>query len=221
MKTSIVIPLFNQKEFLPEAIESALAQTTRAEIILIDDGSTDGGRFVADDYVERGVKVIHQVNKGLSAARNTGIMNASGDYVVFLDSDDVLLPTYVERIEKVFEDTDADVVSPSFTQFGGVQGDVILMPRPSFDDFKTGNRVGYCSAIKRSALLECGGLSPRMTWGFEDYHLWFDLLKRGKKLYTIPEPLWKYRVRSNSMISVANQHSAELIAQIIKDHGPF
>jgi len=221
MRTTIVIPTFNQKEFLPEAVESALAQTTPCEVIIVDDGSTDGSKFLADDYTERGVKVIHQVNKGLASARNTGIMNAVTDYILFLDSDDILMPTAVERIEKVFADTDADVVSPSFEQFGNAQGEVILMPRPTFNDFITGNRVGYCSAIKRSALLSVGGYSPRMTWGFEDYHLWFDLLKRGKKIYTIAEPLWKYRVRPGSMISVANQHSQELIAQIIKDHGPF
>lgn len=221
MKTSIIIPLFNQANFLPEAVESALAQTVPVEVIIVNDGSTDGGKFIASEYEERGVKVIHQVNKGLPAARNTGIMNATGEFILPLDADDILLPTAVERIETVFSETDADIVAPSFTQFGEADADVILMMRPTIEDFKTGNRVGYCSAMRRKDLLECGGYSPRMVWGFEDYHIWFDLLKRGKKIYTIPEPLWKYRVRSGSMISSANQHQAELIAQINKDHGPF
>lgn len=222
MRTSIIIPLFNQAQFLKEAVDSALAQTVPVEIIIVNDGSTDGGKFLADEYAEQGVKVVHQVNKGLASARNTGIMHATGEFVLPLDADDILLPTAVERIEKVFDEVkDATVVAPSFTQFGKAEGDVILMMRPNFHDFKTGNKVGYCSAIRRSALLECGGYSPRMTWGFEDYHLWFDLLKRGKLIYTIPEPLWLYRVREGSMISVANQHANELIAQITKDHGPF
>ena len=189
IRTSIIVPLFNQKDFLAEAVESALAQTVPVEIIIVDDGSTDGGRFLADEYEERGVRVVHQVNKGLASARNTGIMNATGEFVLPLDADDLLLPTAVERIQKVFDDTDADVVAPSFTNFGEVNADVLLMPRPTFNDFLTGNRVGYCSAIKRNLLLEVGGYSPRMTWGFEDYHLWFDILKRGKKIYTIAEPL--------------------------------
>lgn len=220
-RTSIVIPLFNQKEFFVEAVESALAQSVPVEIIVVDDGSTDGGRFLADEYVEKGVKVIHQVNKGLASARNTGIMNATGEFILPLDADDILLPTCVERLEKVMDETDASVVAGSFTQFGQAQGDVLLMPRPSFADFTTGNRIGYSSMVRKSLLLSIGGYSPKMTWGFEDYHLWFDILKRGGNIYTVAEPLWKYRVRQGSMISVATQHSKELIDQIKLDHGPF
>jgi len=216
MRTSIIIPLYNQKDFFVEAVESALAQTVPVEIIVVDDGSTDGSRFLADDYADR-VKVIHQVNKGLPSARNTGIMNATGEFILPLDADDILMPTAVERAEKVMDESDADVVGLSFTNFGAGQGDVLLQMRPTFEDFKPGNRLGYCSLIKKSALLECGGYSPRMTWGWEDYHLWFDLTKRGKKIYTIPEPLWKYRVKLNSMIQIANQHSNELVAQIRHD----
>lgn len=219
-RTSIVIPLFNQKEYFVEAIESALAQTVPVEIIVVDDGSTDGGRFLADEYADRAT-IVHQVNKGLASARNTGIMNATGEFILPLDADDILLPTCVERIERVFDDTDATVVAPSFSQFGLAEGDVILTPRPTFNDFLPGNKVGYCSAIKRSVLLAIGGYSPKMVWGFEDYHLWFNILKLGGKIHTIAEPLWKYRLREGSMISVANQHSQELVAQITKDFGPF
>ena len=80
-----------------------------------------------------------------------------------------------------------------------------------------GNRIGYCSAIKKSALLEVGGYSPRMIWGYEDYHLWFDFLTRNKKIITIPEVLWLYRTKKESMIKMANEHQAELLAQINKD----
>lgn len=219
-RTSCIIPLYNQKEFFVEAIESALAQTVPVEIIVVDDGSTDGGRFLADEYADRAT-IIHQVNKGLASARNTGIMNATGKFILPLDADDILLPTCVERLEKVMDDTDATVVSASFTQFGLADSDVLLMPRPTYDDFKTGNRVGYCSLIRRAFLLSIGGYSPRMTWGWEDYAIWFDIMKRGGKILTIAEPLWKYRVRAGSMVSVAAQHSAELVAQMQKDYGPF
>lgn len=215
--TSIVIPAFNVKEFLVEALDSALAQTVPCEIILVNDGSTDGTKFICDDYADR-VKVIHQVNKGLPSARNAGIMNATGDIVLMLDADDKLLPTAVERIEKVFAETDADIVSPSFTMFGLQNQDVILQMRPTLDDFKSGNKVGYCSAFKRSDLLAVGGYSPRMTWGYEDLALSIDLLKRGKKLYTIPEPLWLYRIKPNSMLANAQAHHEELMAQIKYDY---
>lgn len=217
MKTSIIIPLYNQKDFFRETIESALAQTVPVEIIVVNDGSTDGSKFLAEEYADH-VKVIHQVNKGLASARNTGIMNATGEYILPLDADDILLPTAVERMEKVFEDTDADIVSPSFTCFGIENKDVILDMRPQLEDFKTGNRIGYCSLFKRSDLLEMGGYSPRMIWGYEDLALTIGLLKRNKKIYTIPEPLWKYRTRDNSMIKVAREHDAELMAQIKHDY---
>jgi glycosyltransferase involved in cell wall biosynthesis len=218
MKTSIIIPLFNQKDFFREAVESALAQTVPVEIIVVNDGSTDGSKFLAEEYADR-VKVIHQVNKGLPSARNTGIMNATGEYILPLDADDILLPTAVERMEKVFEDTDADIVSPSFTMFGLQNQDVILDMRPDLDSFKGGNRIGYCSMFRRADLLEMGGYSPRMTFGYEDLALTIGLLRRGKKIYTIPEPLWKYRTKENSMIQTAQAHDAELMAQIKHDYG--
>lgn len=217
MRTSIIIPTFNQHDFLRESIDSALAQTTPCEVIVVNDGSTDGSRFILDEYADR-IKVIHQVNKGLPAARNAGIMNATTELILMLDSDDRLLPTAVERMEKVFDDTDADIVSPSFTHFGLNNSDVILMMRPTLDDFKSGNKVGYCSMFKRADLLMVGGYSPRMTFGYEDMALSIDLLKRGKKIYTIPEPLWMYRLKPNSMIQNAQAHHQELMNQIYHDY---
>ncbi len=218
MKISVIIPTFNQQEFLSDCIDSILNQTVKPhEIIVINDGSTDNTRGILEGYEDK-IKVIHQVNKGLASARNTGIMNATGDYILPLDSDDLLQDNCIERLTKVIEDTNADIVAPSFKNFGLDNSLVTLMFRPTVEDFKTGNRIGYCSAIKREALLEVGGYSPRMTWGYEDYALWFDLLKRGKTLVTIPEPLWLYRVRANSMLSTAQAHHQELMTQIAKDN---
>jgi glycosyltransferase involved in cell wall biosynthesis len=216
MTITIAIPTHNQQDTLEESIKSALAQTVPCEIIVVNDGSTDNTKFILSEYEEK-VKVIHQVNKGLPSARNTAIMHATGDYLLPLDSDDTLEPTCVERILQVIEDTNADIVSPSFKTFGVQSQLTMLGMRPTLDDFKGGNRVGYCSAIRLSALKEIGGYSPAMKWGWEDYHLWFNLLLRGKTIVTIPDYLWNYRVKPFSMITVANQHAAELRAQINKD----
>lgn len=216
MSISILIPCFNQAEYLPEAIESALDQTVKCEVIVINDGSTDKSLEVAKRYP---VKVIDQINKGLSSARNTGIMNATGDWILPLDADDILLENCVEEILKVIESTKADIVAPSFKQFGISSEEIILMSNPTLEDFKTGNRIGYFSAIRRSALLEVGGYQPKMVFGYEDYSLWFDLLRRGKKLVTIPKVLMLYRTKEKSMLTEAKQfHHEELIAQIKKDY---
>ena len=212
MSITISISSYNQQEWLPEAIDSALNQTIPCEVLVIDDGSTDNSLAIARSY-EPKVKVISQVNKGLSSARNTGLMNATGDYFLPLDADDILLPNCVEKILK----HNADIISPSFKCFGRAEDIIILMPKPTIEDFKTGNRVGYCSAIKTKFLKEVGGYSPRMTIGYEDLHLWFDLLSRGATIETIPEVLWLYRTKEKSMWHDAVAHHQELMAQIRKD----
>jgi glycosyltransferase involved in cell wall biosynthesis len=218
MKISIIIPSFNQQQYLASAISSALEQSVKAyEIIVVDDGSTDNSLAIAKSFEKDGVKVISQTNRGLPSARNTGIMNATGDYVLPLDADDMLLENAIEKITKMAEETNADIISPSFKCFGIVQNEIILMADPKIEDFKVGNRVGYCSAIKREVLLEVGGYSPKMWCGWEDMHLTFNLLLRGKKLITIPEVLWLYRTKEHSMIHEANKHATELWGQISKD----
>lgn len=218
MTISIIIPSYNQQDFLATAIESALDQTVPSEVIVINDGSTDHSLEIARSFENRGVKVIAQINKGLPSARNTGIMNATGDYVLPLDADDILMENCVERILQVAEQTNADIIAPSFRAFGINTGDAILVKNPTIDVFKKGNSIGYCSAIKRSVLQEVGGYSPRMVWGYEDYALWIDLLKRKKTLVTIQEVLWLYRTKENSMIIEALKHHSDLIMQMMRDN---
>jgi len=212
---TIGIPSYNQAEYLPEAIKSALSQTVPCEIIVVDDGSTDKSLEIAQGYGNK-VKVISQVNKGLASARNTVIMNMTGDYLLPLDADDVLKENAVERIQQVIDETHADIVAPSFRTFGTTDQDVILAPANVFD-FLEANRIGYFSAVRKSKLIEIGGYSPRMIWGYEDLHLWIDLLNRGAKLVTITDILVGYRTKEHSMINTAQAHHEELMGQIKKD----
>lgn len=222
---SIVIPSYNQAEYLPDAIESAYGQTNPPhEIIVVDDGSTDGSIEIAERYkyskyplIESPVKVIKQVNKGLPSARNTGIMNATGDYIMFLDADDILMEHALERIHTEILSTNADIIAPSFKCFGKENSTIILQGF-TMEDLKTANRLGYFSAIRRQALLEVGGYNPRMKYGYEDYDLWFDLFKRGKSFSLLQEVLVLYRVKERSMIHDAQAHHTELMDQIKKNH---
>lgn len=215
---TIIIPSYNQQEYLNDAIDSALNQTLPAgEIIVIDDGSTDHSLDIAKSYEKYGVKVISQVNKGLSSARNTGIMNASRGFILPLDADDILKENAVEVLWNTLENSDADIVAPSFKCFGVHNNEIILSPHTSLNDFKDGNRIGYFSAIRRSKLLEIGGYSPKMVWGYEDYHLWINLLQKGAKLVALEDILVMYRTKEHSMINVAQSHHQELIEQIMKD----
>lgn len=221
-KVTIGISSYGQAAFLPEAIESALGQSYKnTEVIVIDDGSRDGSLNIALNYQKKGVKVINQVNKGLASARNAAIMSMRGQYFLPLDADDILLENCVEELVRVAKATGADIIAPSFKTFGLSGEQVILMAAPTLADFRTGNRIGYFSMIKRTALQEVGGYSPRMVEGYEDMHLSINLLSRGKTIVTVPQPLVLYRTKENSMIHEAQKNHAKLMEQIYKDFPNF
>ena len=113
MNISFVLPVYNVEQYLVECIDSILNQTVSAyEIILIDDGSTDGSGQICDEYAEKNdlIKVIHKKNAGLGMARNTGIENASGDYIVFIDSDDYIANDYIEYLQNELANKDLDFI---------------------------------------------------------------------------------------------------------------
>ena len=115
---SIIIPVYNVRPYLAQALDSVLGQSNgELEIILVDDGSTDGSGEVCDSYAERdaGIIVIHQENRGLSAARNVSLDRMTGDAVAFLDPDDALDPYYIEAMWRSMRGEGADMVVCKFT----------------------------------------------------------------------------------------------------------
>lgn len=224
MKFSIVIPSYGQATYLRSAIESALSQTFHPntyEIIVVDDGSIDGSLEIAREYEPR-VKVISQVNKGLASARNAGIMNAVGNFIVPLDADDELMPQALSEINVVESKTSFEVIGVSLRCLDEVTNktqDSILLEFPEFKDFAQGNRLAYCAAIKRAELLKVGGYSPKMDslGGWEDLHLWYALMRNKCRIITIPEPLLMYRLKAQSMWRDAEKNKDALWDQIIKD----
>lgn len=218
MTISLIIPSYNQASYLSDAIDSVLAQTHKPEeIIVIIDGSTDNSLEIAKSYKGKGVKVISQVNKGLPSARNTGIMNATSDYLLPLDSDDMLMENCVERIMEEAERTKADIIAPSFKTFGLANQEIILQGGLIAKSFVYANRIGYFSAFRRDKAIAIGGYSPKMVWGWEDLHFWINLLLNGASVAVIQEPLVLYRVKEQSMIAQADAHAEELMAQLKKD----
>lgn len=215
MKVSIIVPSYNQEPYLRDAINSALSQThPDIEIVVVDDGSTDNSLKIAKEYP---IKVVSQTNRGLSSARNTGVMNSTGEYILPLDADDILEMHCVGKLLSVARETSADVVAPSIKTFGIAEEVTHLMPSPNLNDFRYGNRIAYCALIRREALLEVGGYSSKMVEGYEDLHLWVNLLSRGKKILTVPDVLFNYRVKEQSMWRDALKNHKKLIGQINKD----
>lgn len=108
---SVIVPIYNVEEYLPACIESILNQTYKdLEVLLIDDGSTDNSGKICDEYTKRDNRciVIHQLNKGLSGARNTGLKYATGEYISFIDGDDYIHPQMLEILYEALQKGDYD-----------------------------------------------------------------------------------------------------------------
>ena len=116
---SIIIPVYNTAKFLPRCLNSVQNQTYKnLEIILINDGSTDNSLTIAEDYAKKDprIKIITQKNQGLSAARNTGLKNATGDFITFVDSDDEIKSEMIEELLDAIETTSANIAACSFSE---------------------------------------------------------------------------------------------------------
>jgi len=203
---SVIMPTYNRGGFISEAIESVLNQTwSNFELIVIDDGSTDGTRDQLEKYGSDGrFKYIYQENKGQSVARNRGLKEAEGGFVAFLDSDNIWLPDKLERqVEIVNENQDCDIF----------YGDCILineegaeisrknMPRYSGNITKhliKDNHVSMNTTLTRKKCFDdLGGLSGEVRVG-DDYELWLRLSTKFRFKYT-PGYFVKYRVMDDQI----------------------
>src|SRR5580658_9558916 len=146
MRVSIVIPLYNLQDFVGQAIESALGQTYKdSEVIVVNDGSTDGSLDVAWRYEDR-IKLINQQNAGLNASRNAGAAISTAEFLLPLDADDWLSPTYLEQTIPLMSEG-VGVVSTDMDMFGVVNR---LKPigHPTLHIQKWANTMPYCSLIR-------------------------------------------------------------------------
>jgi glycosyltransferase involved in cell wall biosynthesis len=194
---SIVIPSHDYGRFLDEAISSACSQTHRpVEVIVIDDGSTDDSLEVARRHP---VKVVAQANRGVCMARNRGAAEASGPFLMCLDADDVLEPTYVAACMTALSEAPPHVAYAytAMRLFGTVEE--VFASRP-FDPRQLVKHtfVNSSALIRTEVFRAVGGFGPTWTLGLEDYELWIRLLDRGYHGVLVPEPLLRYRQHGQS-----------------------
>ena len=120
MRISIIIPVYNKEMYLEECLDSVINQTfADFECVLIDDGSSDSSGIICDKYQakDKRIKPIHTKNNGVSHARNVGIENAAGEYITFVDSDDILSPDYLESLICAIQNSQADIVIQALYKF--------------------------------------------------------------------------------------------------------
>lgn len=199
---SIVMPCFNDGRFLGDAIESAEANHSgNCEIIIVNDGSTDARTLELLKTIEsRGHQVIHQENRGLGFSRNVGIAAARGAYILPLDADNRIRPAYIDRgIEILRRESGIDVVYGDAEYFGEKSGRWFV-PDFSLSQMLAFNFIDACAVIRKSAWERCGGYDENMpVQGYEDWDLWLRIALSGGRFHHVPEPLFDYCVRANSM----------------------
>lgn len=211
-RVSIVIPVFNMKELLKEAIESALAQTYRNfEVIVVDDGSPDGAHTVSEQFVNQ-ITWIRQDNQGLNAARNTGAAAATGDMLLFLDADDLLDPRYLEKTVPLMTEG-IGVVSTDMQYFG--LSNLVIPTAETLERQTVSNQMPYCVLIRRTAFGSGYSTSPDI-WAYGDWNLSLDIRERGWKCVALHEPLFRYRIRHGSMRTTISAQMHDKMVQAIR-----
>jgi glycosyltransferase involved in cell wall biosynthesis len=201
-KISIIVPCYNHGHFLDEAL-SSLPDPSEAsyEVIITNDGSTDEFTLEKLKSLEaRGLQVIHQQNQGLAAARNNAIAAAQGEYLLPLDCDNKLMPTYFEEAVRLLDSTPSiDVVYGDPVFFGDQSG------RRHLRDFELVRMALYgyidaCAIFRKSALERAGGYDGNMPkMGNEDWELWLRLYLDGARFHYLQKPCFLYRSSKTSM----------------------
>lgn len=219
---SVVIPNYNYGRFVAETIESALAQTVPVdEIVVVDDGSTDDSVEVVKRFGGK-VRLISQRNEGVGAARNAGVANTSGEFVAFLDADDIWMPAKIEEQLKLFADESVVLVSGGVREFDSKTGEtieirvpqktlwsaeVILRRRDSI------NVAGHSIVVRREAFEKSGGFDNRKELHpAEDWEFCYRMALAGA-VVSVPKILVDYRNHGgNGHLNPARMERATILA---------
>ena len=219
---SVVIPNYNYGRFIAETIEGVLAQTHPIhEIIVVDDGSTDDSIEVLKKFGER-VSVIEQRNQGVGAARNTGARKSSGEFIAFLDADDVWLPNKIAAQMKVFADETVGLVSCGMREFNSKTGATLGFFRSDEFEWRANDILlrkypiivsGSAIAVRRTTFDEAGGFDARKEMHpVEDWEFCYRMALIAK-VACLPSPLVEYRNHgANGHLKTPQMERALLLA---------
>lgn len=222
---SVVIPCHDYGRYLPQALDSVLAQTFRDwELVIVDDGSTDDSAEVARSlvarYPERRMRLVEQANAGVSAARNTGIAAATGRYILPLDADDVIAPTMLEKTTAIL-DGDPAITIASTDVFAFTEDDLPpqVLPLPAYSKDLLLQRLimFYCSLYRREAWEAVGGYNEAMRAG-EDWDFWIGCAEQGFEAHHIHEPLFGARNKDTGLHLEAAENDLAIRARIVANH---
>lgn len=213
---SVVIPVHNHEQFIGETIESVISQSyPHIQIVVIDDGSTDGTRNVLEMYKDK-IIVNRQMNAGVVAARNSGIQKATGEYVCILDCDDLFLPQKVELQISLFKNrpdvglvhTGASVVRPGSRgwEVWYNQTPIEYSSKEQYIQALIRSNIIVCSTVmvKRELFSQVGLFDDNYRYNGEDYDMWLRLLTCCN-FGCIPQVLLNYRWHGTNMSRLMDQ----------------
>ena len=229
---SVIVPIYNAEPWLEECVQSILDQDFPAsygtiEVLLIDDGATDGSGALCDRLAKRDnrIKVVHQENQGLSGARNTGIDMARGRYYAFIDSDDVVRPAYLKKMYEACEAHDAYM---AICAVEDVQENGKPLPEPVFtpptqegvfrgkdllNDFYAPNGTYYTVAwnkLYRADLVRAHTdvrCSEEMTWS-EDLYFNLTYIRYAERFFALTTPIYNYYDNPGSAVHLTKVRTA-------------
>jgi glycosyltransferase involved in cell wall biosynthesis len=221
-KVSIIIPCYNHGKYIIEAIDSVRKQTyTNWEIIIVNDGSNDffTNQVINQLSFDKG-KVLITSNYGLSSARNYGIKNSTGDFIVLLDADNKLSPTFIEEAIFSFNEHKVDIIYTDGFYFDEQDGNLfqeeLTMPK-----MLTRNLIDACSIFKKEVFYLVGGFNINMNYGWEDWDFWLSAYEKKCTFFHLNKQLFYYRVVNDSMLhnissNIEKRQSME--QQLINNH---
>ena len=200
-RISVLVPCFNHGRFIREAIDSIFAQTVQDfEVVVVDDGSTDPQtRETLDRLAGERITVLRTENRGLPAARNYAARHSRGEFLCAVDADDKLAPEWFDKAVRTLDERrELAFVSHWLETFGDERW-TWKPDRCDLPALLARNAVNGAALVRRTAFEAVGGYDERMRDGCEDWDFWLRLVERGFAGAIVPEVLFYYRRRSDSM----------------------
>lgn len=224
-KVSIIMPCYNDGQYIHEAIDSIKKQTyTNIEIIVIDDGSDDEDTCRILDKLSDEICVLKSEHLRPAGARNLGISKATGKYILPVDADDRIDSTYVEKCVNILEENDNIGAVYCYADLFGEKSGPWYLPKYSFRTMLIDNIVFVTAMFRKEDWEKVGGFDTDMDSGMEDYAFWISILALGKEIYQIPETLFHYRIKKKSRTTeFLNdiEQTKEIYRRIYQNHRGF
>ena len=226
-KISIIIPYYKGENYIRETLKSVYDQTYQDfEVIIVNDGSERSALDLIEKNSDfKNLKIIHQENQGQSSARNNGVKSATGKYILFLDCDDLIDKTFLDKTHQILsKNNETRICYTKGKFFEKTDKEWVLQPFNTFD-FLIENCIPITALIYKEDFEKVGGFDTQLNY-YEDWDFWISLVEIGAKVHKIDEFLFFYRIRNttDSLTNTSIDNSSRLsdnFFEIYKKHYTF